>query len=759
MRMYLKTFLLFVAVFLLDNSASKAETLSYWRFENGKELFDSSGNNRNLDLLRDAVVSGGGIIDPVPFTCEFNSHKLDMNGTGLGPRYYPYTNDDIMIASTLTIEAFFNTSNNFLMNQPVIAYDPGSDVTSKFRVLLTMDSLNFAIWDLNGIKLNIRLDWVINSNVNYYVACRYNPSTGTSDVVLVDLDNYFKISASNSFGEARDLAVPGSTAYPIEIGTIGAYDGIWGRLTGSVDEIRISNKFLSDSSLLVNVTGIPNRPLAYWRFENGNELVDNSYNYRNLDSLRDSVISLSGIVDPIPLSSQSNCQKIEMSGSDLGPRYYPYPGDTAFSLIDTLTVEVLFNTNRTDVIYQPLVCYEHGDNSKAKFRILINNSDIYFSVWDYNDTPLKVEISDIVHADTNYYVVCRYDASAGDSTIKLVNMDEKFYISASNSFGRAMELADLDLDCPLELGNVGSYTALWGYFDGFIDEIKISDEIIPDAHLMVDVLEYSIQPLGYWRFENGTELFDSSCNGRTLNSLGDVLTSVSGIIDPIPLTGQSNGQKIEFTGSIGPNLKPDDELMAINTFTVEAFFNPGDTTGYRPIVCYEPGNGSPAKFRLMNHENSIYFSIWDSNSIQNSITAVLREVITAGTNYYVSAQYDEQTGGAKLKLKNMDNGFEYIKNAGFGGPRELGVPASSGLLNIGSNPLGCFDGYIDEIKISRILVQNTDFLYNFCYKLGNRLMTDLNNDCYIDISDLKNMCDQWLNCVNPQDINCVHPWK
>jgi hypothetical protein len=42
---------------------------------------------------------------------------------------------------------------------------------------------------------------------------------------------------------------------------------------------------------------------------------------------------------------------------------------------------------------------------------------------------------------------------------------------------------------------------------------------------------------------------------------------------------------------------------------------------------------------------------------------------------------------------------------------------------------------------------------------GWGLLADLNGDCYVDFLDLALLAQQWLNCIQPEDANCVHPWE
>jgi hypothetical protein len=42
--------------------------------------------------------------------------------------------------------------------------------------------------------------------------------------------------------------------------------------------------------------------------------------------------------------------------------------------------------------------------------------------------------------------------------------------------------------------------------------------------------------------------------------------------------------------------------------------------------------------------------------------------------------------------------------------------------------------------------------------LGYRLAGDYNNDCYVNLKDLADLCSKWLNCMAPENPACSHPW-
>ena len=42
--------------------------------------------------------------------------------------------------------------------------------------------------------------------------------------------------------------------------------------------------------------------------------------------------------------------------------------------------------------------------------------------------------------------------------------------------------------------------------------------------------------------------------------------------------------------------------------------------------------------------------------------------------------------------------------------------------------------------------------------LGHGLAGDFSEDCYVDLKDVASMYGNWLDCMDPEDVDCQHPW-
>ena len=129
MKSKIKIFFVVIFVFDFAPCAVFAESIMYWRFENGLELTDSSGNQRSLDSgpgLGDTSPDSGGITDPVAATGAANGQKLKFAGTSATPIYTATLGlgTPIMNMSTFTIEVFFNLKSTS-SSQALVSYLTG----------------------------------------------------------------------------------------------------------------------------------------------------------------------------------------------------------------------------------------------------------------------------------------------------------------------------------------------------------------------------------------------------------------------------------------------------------------------------------------------------------------------------------------------------------------------------------------------------------------------------------------------------------
>jgi len=233
--------------------------------------------------------------------------------------------------------------------------------------------------------------------------------------------------------------------------------------------------------------------------------------------------------------------------------------------------------------------------------------------------------------------------------------------------------------------------------------------------------------VGYWRFENGALLDDSSGNANSLTNVGG-MTGValpgsgngSDISNPIPQNGAANGQLAQFTGGVSGFSAADSssfgQIAAKNTFTLEAYFNAGTISDVSPfdsryiVSQYNSGAGQRSfSWQINTNEGLSLFLGETGGSFAGSLVSTTG-LIQSNKDYYVAVTYNSTT----------DTGTYYWQNLTDGGPLQSEVVSvgstfslhdSTELVQIGyragSSKEWNSGALIDEVRISdRVLGEN-----------------------------------------------------
>ncbi len=233
--------------------------------------------------------------------------------------------------------------------------------------------------------------------------------------------------------------------------------------------------------------------------------------------------------------------------------------------------------------------------------------------------------------------------------------------------------------------------------------------------------EASAQTEGYWRFESGAFLDDSSSNGRNLTNVDNLASQVA-IPANFPITvpptgsGLTNAMTSDLPG-IGLLSAADDDAFTSGAFTVEALFRPetlGSPGSTNLLVGqWNSASGNPLDRGWFMGTNSggIKFLIegHDGGGLVSPLgTDKFLGQVVAGNEYYTAVSFSVDAGGANPVVTTY---LQDLTNAGplqrsiqtFGSPHVWDIPNNSTApLSIGSTATetASFDGLIDEVRYS-----------------------------------------------------------
>ncbi|MDR1282088.1 MAG: LamG domain-containing protein [Opitutaceae bacterium] len=243
----------------------------------------------------------------------------------------------------------------------------------------------------------------------------------------------------------------------------------------------------------------------------------------------------------------------------------------------------------------------------------------------------------------------------------------------------------------------------------------------------------SASVLGYWRFENETNLYlDSSGNGVNLNSTGSVVTSLllpetgagSHFGPSVPNTGDPNLRGANFGNQAGllRRTTTSSILKLTTAFTVEAFVNitATEATGNRYIASRWNYIGSNQTYErswsLGVDSAGVLIGIVSTNgTAATTFTSTL--TLAAGVDYYVGFSFDlnNQASGVTFYLQDLDGGELQTKSLAHSLGAFYGTPNAS--FTIGalqgtsvSNMEGGWSGLIDEVRLSDTVLPTSQLL-------------------------------------------------
>jgi concanavalin A-like lectin/glucanase superfamily protein len=238
--------------------------------------------------------------------------------------------------------------------------------------------------------------------------------------------------------------------------------------------------------------------------------------------------------------------------------------------------------------------------------------------------------------------------------------------------------------------------------------------LIPCA-LYADVVGPTI---GYWRFEEGAANTTASGDNSVLDSSGNGMhgTPVLGPVyrSDVPPSFPGNSLSMEFDGSTGHRVVvPDNPIFELtHSLTLEAFIKaqpmkPG--TGGGADIVFRSDNRpglDPYRLTLKQPGDTLVFAIVDENQNYADVQAQ----IPYDTWLHVAGTLDDATGTMKLFI----NGSQVAST--LTSIRPLGPLESfwGAAVSIGEDPTGqygeAFNGLIDEVRISNVALEPSEFL-------------------------------------------------
>jgi hypothetical protein len=217
--------------------------------------------------------------------------------------------------------------------------------------------------------------------------------------------------------------------------------------------------------------------IAYWRFEEGlagtsatgnGTILDSSGHGLNGTPINGPVYSSSVPVSPIPNNGQPN--NLALSFNSVNQRI-AIPDNSLFQLTHSLTLEAYINVHQTTAGVNEQIIFRGDDRGGLDpYFLMVQGNFLFFVINDASNNGAAVS-APLPGLNTWLYVAGTLDDTTG--TMDLF-VNGQLAATTTTSI-RPFAVLDASQNPGLGIGNVQSGLQYVQYFNGLIDEVRISD--------------------------------------------------------------------------------------------------------------------------------------------------------------------------------------------------------------------------------------------------------------------------------------------
>ncbi len=150
---------------------------------------------------------------------------------------------------------------------------------------------------------------------------------------------------------------------------------------------------------------------------------------------------------------------------------------------------------------------------------------------------------------------------------------------------------------------------------------------------------------------------------------------------------------------------------------------------------------------------------WNYNNNSGSVTFTHPANIEAGKWYRIIASHDPNSATDNTRM--WVNGEKYVANT-LNAPEvnQISPAFVVGAQKVTNRRNRSFDGYMDSLRIYNHAIEDISELplENCNYPGTERLFADFDGDCKVDLTDFTTLAANWLQCSDPEDIECEYNW-
>ena len=639
-------------------ACASAEVVAYWPF-GISGLADASGNGHSLVKSDAGVVLTNGLA------------RLDGNqtkfSTALPLDLSAYTNLTVefwmrMTVATTNTGIIVEHTENYGANPGAFIVDSAEgNVSGKVTGgFLTSSSYNL---DETPANATTNGEW-------HHVAVVYNASSNGAARSML----YFDGVAQSTWSTFTNF---GTTAFCNAYFYIGSRANNSFKYAGDVDDIRISNTALAPGQFLLTRTAENPRLVAYWPFDCGSELTDQSGHSNTLAS-GSGVVFSNGVA--VLDGSQNTFHTL---------------GSLDLTACTNLTIECFMRTTASAASSMLLEHSADATNNPGAFAMSLTGSTLIGGF--RTDDGGNYDSSGDGTALTNgawHHVALVYDAASnGADRVRL-------YVDQVRQTPSAVYTNDILSAFRNEVLYIGTRANHEMPFIGALDDVRIVDAVLATNQFLKAHSVDAPTVLAYWPFARGNEKADASGHNFTLAMKG---TGDTGFRDGAAL----------FQGHSGLYTSTRLDLSAFKAVTFECFVRTVATNS--PLLAELSGNYNfaPGAFAIscgMMTNNTMGAGYRTSSGF--NIEQAPRGTISDGTWHHIAYVIDlaATTAAERSRLyvdRTRQTKISGLADAGappFACDQQLflGWRGTSGDLN--------FIGELDDVRITSGVLATNEFL-------------------------------------------------
>ena len=292
--------------------------------------------------------------------------------------------------------------------------------------------------------------------------------------------------------------------------------------------------------------------------------------------------------------------------------------------------------------------------------------------------------------------------------------------------------------------------------------------------------------VAYWKFDEGTGQVVANSEGSSTaqltrgNSAGvDTWDNdwadglYGGAVHGDTFT--ENGGKAKYCKNIYSWTADDARALAPSaSYSVEVIFNVDEYPDYASwdvdnplgIIAYRDTANTKYQYLLRTNKRDIGGELhkcvhFYSQHSDGTASQIILDVEAAGLDivpgqwYYVGAIYDDINWSMDLVVRDLQTGITVSKTSWMLPCAGMSAtPAPFMLIGTEGGSGRCFNGYIDEVRISNTALAEEERLYNRQVGEWGILEGDLDGNGYVDSNDLAQLAAEWMRCTNPNMPEC-----